>query len=217
MFVRGRSLVVNLRWRQSPFRILDQCIVVSLIAMACLAYGQDYPITQEIHVTGLRPLMARTHEPLDVLLTSLDSIVHDRSICCGKDSALGDSAQGADPTSLKDISTKLQGRHNLSDGRPIAITAEYVEPQAINSGMVIAALRDKHALLLQWNSHLYICYGVTYMKDYNTHTGAELDTINKFLLFDTRYSDSRRKVVFNRETDDWNKVQGVLRLAAEQH
>ena len=68
----------------------------------------------------------------------------------------------------------------------------------------------------QWNSHLYVCYGVTYVKDYNAKTGAELDTINKFLLLDTRYSDSRREVVFDRETDDWSKVQGMLWVGIAQ-
>jgi hypothetical protein len=34
--------------------------------------------------------------------------------------------------------------------------------------------------------------------------------IHKFLLWDTRYSDSRREVVFNRETDDLGKVDGFL-------
>jgi hypothetical protein len=167
-------------------------------------------------VAGLRALMARSQAPSDVLLTSLDTILHDRNVCCGKDSALEDSVETVDPESLRDIVAKLQGRHLLSDGRPIMVKAVYIEPQALNSGLLIATLRDKHALLLQWNSHLYVCYGVTYVKDYNAKTGAELDTINKFLLLDTRYSDSRRKVVFNRETDDWSKVQGVLWLAAEQ-
>jgi hypothetical protein len=37
--------------------------------------------------------------------------------------------------------------------------------------------------------------------------------IHKLLLLDTRYSGSRRAVTFNRETDDWSKVQGMLRLA----
>jgi hypothetical protein len=37
--------------------------------------------------------------------------------------------------------------------------------------------------------------------------------IHKLLLLDTRYSGSRREVPFNRETDDWSKVQGMLRLA----
>jgi hypothetical protein len=208
--------VNNLLWGQSSSRVLDQCVVVSLIAMACVAYGQDYPIPQEVHVTGLRRLMARSHEPSDVLLTSLDTILHDRTVCCGKDSALGDSAQGADPASLKEIAMKLQGRHLLSDGRPIAITAEYVEPQAINSGMLITTLRDRHALLLQWNAHVYVCFGVAYGKYYDPNSGSEMDTIYKFLLLDTRYSDSRREVVFDRKTDDWSKVQGILRLTVAQ-
>ena len=126
---------------------------------------------------------------------------------------LEDSTERADPSSLKDIAAKLQGRHLLSDGRPILVTAESIEPAAINSALLIGTLREKHALLFQWNSRLYVCYGVTYQRDYNPGTGVELDTIHKLLLLDTRYSDSRRETVFNRATDDWTKVQGMLWVA----
>jgi hypothetical protein len=34
--------------------------------------------------------------------------------------------------------------------------------------------------------------------------------IRKFLLWDTRFSDSRREVVFDRDTDDLSKVEGFL-------
>ncbi len=44
----------------------------------------------------------------------------------------------------------------------------------------------------------------------------EVDSIYKFQLLDTRYSDSRREVAFNRETDDWSKVQGMLWLTVGQ-
>ncbi len=159
--------------------------------------------------------MARTHDPSDVLLTSLDTIVHDREICCGKDSALEDSALRADPKSLKDVATKLQGRHLLSDGRPIVVRAEYIEPDKLNGSLLITTLRNKHALLLEWDSRVYICYGVTYRHDYDPNTGAEVDTILKFLLLDARYSDSRRTLVFDRATDDWAKVQGVLWVEAK--
>jgi hypothetical protein len=37
--------------------------------------------------------------------------------------------------------------------------------------------------------------------------------IHKLLLLDTRYSGPRREVIFNRDTDDWGKVQGMLRLS----
>jgi hypothetical protein len=158
--------------------------------------------------------MARSHDPADVLATSLDIIVHDREICCGRDSALEDSVARADPKSLKDIAAKLQGRQLLGDGRPILVTAAYIEPDAINGGLLIATLRDHHALLLQWNLHLYVCTGVSYVKGYDSGTGAEIDTVTKFLLLDTRYSDSRRELVFDRDKDDWSKVQGVLWLTS---
>jgi hypothetical protein len=195
----------------SLFPILSKYGMALCLAVGC-AYGQDYYSKQEIRVSGLRAMMARSKEPSDVLLTSLDIVLHDRRVCCGKDSALEESAERVDASSLKDISTKLQGRHLLGDGRPIMITAEYFEPAAINSGMLITTLHDQHALLMAWKSHVYVCYGVTYVKDYDPNSGAEIDTISSFLLLDTRYSDSRRKVVFNRGTDDWSKVEGVLRL-----
>src|ERR1700680_2750895 len=149
--------MAHLRWRRSSFRILDKCIVASLLVGGSLVYGQDYPTKQEVHVSGLRALMARSQEPSDVVLTSLDTIIHDRSVCCGKDSALGDSAERADPASLKDVAAKLQGRHLLSDARPIMITAAYLEPQAISAGILIATLRDQHAMLLEWKSRFYVC------------------------------------------------------------
>jgi hypothetical protein len=178
----------------------------------CFGQARTYASIQEVRVSGLPSLMARTDEPTDVLRTSLDTIVHDRSVCCGKDSALEDSVAKADSSSLKDIAAKLRGRQLLSDGRPIMITAESIEPTAINGGMLIATLREKHALLFEWNSHLYVCYGVVYLRDVDYGTGVEVDTIHKLLLLDTRYSDSRRETVFDRATDDASKVQGMLRV-----
>jgi hypothetical protein len=204
---------------RSPFLVLANIVLASCfpwVSAGCFGQGLTYPSIEDVRVSGLPALMSRSHELSDVLLTSLDTILHDRSVCCGKDSALEDRAERADASSLKDIATKLQGRHLLSDGRPMMITAESFEPAAINSGMLIGTLRDKHALLFAWNSRLYVCYGVTYRRDYDAETGVEMDTILTFLLLDTRYSDSRRGAVFNRETDDWNKVQGILRITAAQ-
>jgi hypothetical protein len=113
--------------------------------------------------------------------------------------------------SLKDLASKLQGRHLLSDGRPIQVTAEYFEPAAIYSGVIIGTLAGKQAFLLQWNSHLYVCYGVIYDELYEEN-GVIQYSIRKIVLVDVRYSDSRRAVVFDRGIDDWTKVQGMLRL-----
>ena len=195
----------------SAFRLIAQLFLASLLAGG-VAYGQAYSTEREVRVPGLRAPMARSHDPGVVLLTSLDILLNNKGVCCGKDSALADSAEKADPLSLKDVAAKLQGRHLLSDGRPIMVTATYLDAQAVNGALLIATLREKHALLLGWNSHLYVCYGVTYREDYDANGGL-MDTVLRFRLIDPRYSDSQREVLFDRATDDWGRVQGMLWLS----
>ena len=197
---------------RGQLQLREVCLGFLWVVLAGLAQSQTYYSPQEVQVRGLPVLTASSDDPSDVLQASLATVVHKKSVCCGGESALGDQVAKADPLSLKDVAAKLSGRHLLSDGRSIRVAAEYLEPAAINSGMLINSLHDQLALLMEWNSHLYICYGATYRRDYDASTGAELYTILKFLLLDTRYYDSRRKVVFDRETDDWGKVQGMLRV-----
>ena len=205
-----------LRSPASASHCLLRFFVVACLSVVCLAQAGTYVAIQQVRVSSLPVLVARSHEPSDVLRASLATVVEDKSICCGKDSALADDVTRADPLSLKDVAAKLRGRHLLSDGRPIMVTAEYLEPATINSGMLITTFHDQHALLMEWNSHLYVCYGVTYRRDYDPGTGSVVNTILKFHLLDTRYSDSRRELVFNRDTDDWSKVQGMLRVTIAQ-
>jgi len=164
----------------------------------------------EVRVSGLPSLMARSHDPADVLATSLDTILHDRSICCGRNSALQDSVERADPLSLKDVASKLQGRHLLSDGRPITVTAEFWPLEAVDALRILNALKSKRALLIVWDSHLYVIDGMIYRWVQYSADNGPYTVIRKLRLLDTRYSDSQREVEFNRETDDPGKVQGCL-------
>jgi hypothetical protein len=191
---------------------LARWVAISWLVLGSCASAQNYYTVQEVRISELPFLAATSQDPSDVLLTSLDTIIHDREVCCAKDSALEDSAERSDPASLKDIAARMQGRHLLSDGRPIVVSAEYFEPSAIKTWTLIGNLRDKHALLMEWNSRLYVCYGVTYRNEYDPDAGGEIDTVLKLSLLDTRYSDSRRHLSFDLATDDWRKVQGMLRL-----
>jgi len=169
-----------------------------------------------VHISDLPTLTAKSTNATDVLAASAEIIFHDKDVCCGRNSALGDSVQAADPRSLKDVSDKLQGRHVLSDGRPIMVTAAYVPAAAVNTSWLINPITQKQALLMEWNSHLYVVYGVLY-NTYYTSDGESVargDSIQKILLVDPRFSDERRKVTFDRQTDDWGKVQGLLMLKA---
>jgi hypothetical protein len=181
------------------------------------AFGQIAKPDQAIEVHDLPALVAHSAHSADVLVTSLDTVFHNPEVCCAKDSALEDSVQSADPKSLKDISSKLEGRHLLSDGRAVKVMAEYLTPDKVNAGHLIAMIQAHHAPLMEWNSRLYVVHGIIYHWTVNSipeTAEQQQSVILKLLLWDVRYSDIRREVVFDRITDDLNAVQGVLFLQA---
>jgi hypothetical protein len=97
---------------------------------------------------------------------------------------------------LKDIASRLRGRHLLNDGRPIMVTAEYLTPDQVNAGHLIYMLAANHAPLMMWDSHLYVVDGLKYAENVDNHGGVFYVT-HKFLLQDARFSDSRRVVAFD--------------------
>jgi len=93
------------------------------------------------------------------------------------------------------------------------VTAEYMPAATINASDLIGRITQNHALLMQWNSHLYVVYGVIYQQTVD-QDGSVLNAIHKLLLLDPRFSDARREVSFDRSTDDWGKVESLLALNA---
>src|ERR1700733_12407332 len=80
------------------------------------AFAQDVPTptsvflqNQVVRIANLPSLTAQSSNPTAVLATSLETIIHDKDVCCGKDSGLEEAVLSA--SSLKDLSAKAQGRH----------------------------------------------------------------------------------------------------------
>jgi hypothetical protein len=145
-------------------------------------------------------------------VAALETIFHEAEVCCGKNSALQDVVESADPLSLKDVDAKLRGKHLLNDGRPITVSTEYTAPASINPSQIISTLLSDRPLLIEWNSRLYVLYGAVF--DEKLYYSGQRDyVVHKLLLFDVRFADPRKKVTFNRDTDDWEKVQGLLMLS----
>lgn len=178
-------------------------------------HAQIVNVDQEIEVAGLPSIVSPSRHGTDVLISSLATIIHDPDICCGRDSALEDSVQRADAKSLQDVAAKLNGRHLLSDGRPIIVKSVFFPPEQANAAYLLNAFTQQYGLLMRWNSHTYVVHGMVYFwiagaGDPETGGGNPQIVVHKFLLWDSRYSDSRRELVFNRDTDDLSKVQGFL-------
>jgi hypothetical protein len=164
---------------------------------------------QQVRAPDLPLLTAPSDQAATVLLTALEITVHNRSICCAKDSALEDAFL-PDPQSLKDLSSWLQGGGGWSDHPPI-LHVEYLAPHALENGAILAALLNHRASLIEWKSHFYVVYGVVFDETVFSN-GRRQYAIHKFLLWDPRFSDERRESEFQMGTDDWEKVQGVMTL-----
>ena len=198
-------------------RIVGYSIAL-LFLVSCSAFGQEEaPVihpSQEVRVNDLPLRSAQSADSTAVLVAALETIFHDPGVCCGKNSALQDTGFSASP--LKDLGARLAGKHYLSDGRPMTVTAEYMSPDSINPSQIIGPLTHQQAILMAWNSHLYVLYGAVF--DELLYPSGNRDyVIHKLLLLDTRYSDARREASFNRDTDDWAKVSGLLTLTAAAH
>jgi hypothetical protein len=205
---RGR-LVRVLRYVRPIHAIAKWLLPVIFLALFPNAQAQVPYLNQEVQVHDLPLVTAKSHDPSDVLLASLETILHDSDVCCGKNSALVDSLALVDATSLKDVAGKLEGRHLLSDGRPILVKINYLSPEMVNADNLIHMILDQHAALLEWNSHLYVVHGVEFIWEPDG-LGHTFPVIRKLMLTDTRYSDSRREAVFTRGVDDAAKLERLL-------
>jgi hypothetical protein len=161
----GGAVVFHRLTVESAFPLLAGCVVAWCLAVCSFAYGQVASAEQEIRVHDLPSPPAQSPHALDVLARSAEIVFDDKEVCCGKNSALEDSVQSSDLKSLKDIANKLQGRHLLSDGRLIMVTAEYLAPDQVSAGHLVYMFRENRAPLMMWNSHLYIVEGMTYLED----------------------------------------------------
>ncbi|HUO25545.1 MAG TPA: hypothetical protein VMU61_07755 [Candidatus Aquilonibacter sp.] len=168
-----------------------------------------------VQVDDLPMIKAKSADPSDVLAAAVEAVLHDKGLCCGRDSGLVDVVEAADASSLKAVSAKLQGRQHLSDGRPIIVTADFIPASEMNIRQIVGTLSNKHALLMQWKSHIYVLYGAIFDEGPDGNGGI-IYSAHKLLLIDPRYSDERRQTSFDRGTDDLAKVQGIMTLSVRQ-
>jgi hypothetical protein len=205
-------------WGATSFRCIKilfaGLLLCGITAVSVIAQEMSPSVfhpNQEVRVNNLPSLTSPSVNASAVLATAVETILRDKDVCCGKDSALEDAVLSR-PPSLKELGTKLQGRHVLSDGRSVDVRADYISPNSITPDLMISSLHAQHALLIEWNGHIYILYGVTFDETIFSN-GQRQFAVHKLLLLDPRFSDQRRETEFKREGDDWGKVQGLLSLA----
>lgn len=155
-------------------------------------------------------MVATSKSESDVMLAALSVAVMDPDVCCGRKSALEDQAASAG-TSLKELGEKLRGKHYLDGGLPCSIADQFWSGESVNAENIVSSLIAQRPLLMEWNDHVFVLYGAEF-DEYRSSNGSNMHVIQKLLLVDTRFSDKRRYISFNRQTDDWSKVTALLGL-----
>jgi hypothetical protein len=172
--------------------------------------GYVFHPDQDVRVVSLPAIVATSKSESDVMAASVATAVMGPDVCCGRNSALEDEVP-SDGKSLKELGQKLRGKHYLASGQTIVVADQYWSGASVNSGNIVGSLMAQHPLLMNWEGHVYVLYGAVF-DEYKYYDGTATWVIKKLSLVDTRYSDKRRYVSFDRQTDDWTKVTGILAL-----
>jgi hypothetical protein len=170
---------------------------------------------QEVRVAALPSVVAASTSESATLAASVATAVMERDVCCDRNSALEDQVASSGKLSLKDLGEKLRGKYYLSSGLPILVDEQYWPAASVNPEGIIGSLMAQRPLLMLWNDRLYVMYGAIF-DEYKYYSGANVHVIRTLLLVDTRFSDQRRYVSFNRQSDDWGRVTGLLALTIKR-
>lgn len=202
-------------------KIVQLCAiaVVGIFLLCVCSEAQDsdsvYTTPNQQVQAPVGSAVAESSGDSDVLAASVASVFGDKSICCGKGSALEDAVASADAGSLRKVGEKLSGKHYLPNGSAITIVDDYWSGSSVRAEDILASLMAQHPLIIDWDGHLYVLYGAVF--DLNKHqSGMEERVIRSLLLVDTRYSGAKRYVTFDRQKDDFGKVDGVLSLSVRR-
>jgi len=203
---------------RSKLHLLASTLLLIVVNSCVNANGQDVGCTtvflpnQEVRVASLPLVVAASKSKSDVMAASVATAVTDPDVCCGRNSALVDRVDSADGRSLMLLGEKLRGKHYLDSGLSIVVTARFWPGASVNAEDIISSLMAQRPLLMDWSGRLYVLYGAVF-DEYRSYGCGNMHAIRTLLLVDTRFSDRRRYVSFNRQTDDLGKVAGILALA----
>lgn len=195
--------------------LLTFLVIGAISACAQDQANQGYVVhpNQEVQVTPLPSLVADSTSDADVIAASVAIVLRNSALCCGRKSALIDQLGSVTKFSLKDIGEQVCGKHYLESGQSVVISDQFWPAGTITPEDIVGSLQGQQSLLVLWNGRLYVLYGAVY-NEYVYDSGTNVRAIQKLLLLDPRFDDDKRRyVTFNRQSDDWSKVAGLLSLS----
>ena len=109
------------------------------------------------------------------------------------------------------LAKKISHEYVLQDGQKFALQARFTPGAPVQADPLIASVRQNLPVMLLWRNHAYLLTGLTY-DEYIAETGNKMFVVTELQLFDPLAEPGKRAVVFSRDQDRPDDINGVLDL-----
>ena len=111
----------------------------------------------------------------------------------------------------EDLAKQLSHDYVLANGQKFALEARFIPGAPAQTDPLIMSVRQNRPLMLLWRNHPYLLTGLTY-DEYIAESGNKMFVVTELQLFDPLGEKGKRGVVFSRDQDNPDEIDGVLDL-----
>jgi hypothetical protein len=110
------------------------------------------------------------------------------------------------------LAKEISHDYVLQDSQKFVLAARFTPGAPVQADPLIVSVRQNLPIMLLWRNHPYLLTGLTY-DEYIAETGNKMFVVTELQLFDPLGEPGKRAVVFSRDQDSPDELNGVLDLA----
>ena len=110
------------------------------------------------------------------------------------------------------LSKQISHDYVLIDGQRFSLAARFIPGAPSQADPLIYSIRQNRPMMLLWRSRPYLLTGMTY-DEYVAPTGNKMFTVTELRLFDPLAPDGKRQVIFSRDQDSPDDLNGAVELS----
>ncbi len=112
---------------------------------------------------------------------------------------------------FEDLAKQISHDYILPDGQKFALDAKFIPGAPTQADWLIASIRQNRPPMLIWANRAYLLTSLIY-DEYIAESGNKIFVITEMQLFDPLAEKDKRQLVFSRDRDNLDRINGVLDL-----
>jgi len=113
-----------------------------------------------------------------------------------------------------DLAHRISHDYVLLDGQKFRIEAQYTSGAPTQADPLIMSIRQSRPLMMMWRNRAYLLTGMDY-DEYISPTGNRMFMVTALKFFDPAAEEGKHEVVFSRDQDNPDDLNGVLQLSVD--